>query len=266
MTKQIAKAEETGLVPFEEKMKAMATASAQQEVGGSGGIISLRGGILSYMGEPMPNNEMEVIVLGSSGEHTYYDTPFDPDRITPPTCFSVFNLAQNAAPHESVPTPEDETCSGCWAHKFKSAENGRGRACSVRRRLALISSSALETENGLEDADVAIMKVPPTSVSNWGAYVNKIAASYQRPPAMVVTKIKVSPHPKWQYVVDFEASELVEVELFEQITGMCSGVEGALLAPFDMTLPEEEEEEVKPLKTDRKSKKKVIRKKTRGGR
>lgn len=263
--------EETGtaLTNYEDEMAAMANASAANESGGGDSVLKVQGGVLQYMGEPVEGNELELIVLGSSGEHTYYDTPYDPDRIVPPTCFSVFDLDDEPVPGEEVEEPENDRCGTCWAHKFKSAENGRGRACGVRRRLAVIPADALDNgSDGLEDADIAMFKVPPTSVQNWGKYVNTLAAKYQRPSFMVVTLMKVSPHPKFQFEVTFEAIESIESEYFGQLRGMHEGVSGMLLQPFDLSIGDEEEEEEQELKTDPKparkqtAKKKVAKKKT----
>lgn len=230
------------LVTFEDRMKEMATQDASVEAA-SNNYISLRGGVMTFMDEPLPDNELLAVILGSSGEHSYYDQAYDPDRIIPPVCFSVFPLDGEAAPHDNVPEEQrqSELCKDCWAHKFKSADNGRGRACSVRRRLVVMAASDI----GKDDGDVAMLKLPPTSVGNWSKYVNRLAAQYQRPAFMVVTRIFVTPHPKFQFTVNFETKELVDAENFEKLNAMHENIESLLLAPLDMTEPDEEEQETK---------------------
>jgi len=242
------------MVSFEDQMKDMAVKSAQNEIATGGAIISLRGGVLSFMGEPMPDNQLDAVILGSSGEHSYYDTPFDPDNITAPVCFSVFELDANPVPHEVIQEPQGDFCKTCPMHQFKSAPNGRGRACSVRRRLALLPASVLDSddEDALGGADIAIMKVPPTSVQSWGKYVNTVTAKFQRPPFMVVTRIKVKPHPKWQFTVEFDTTELIDKESFPTLMAMSEGIQGTLMAPFDMSGPEEKEEPEELKTTTRK--------------
>ena len=243
------------LVAWEQKMMEAAKESAKVETGG-GNFISIRGGVLQYLGQPVAGNNMNVIVIASGGEHTYYDQAFDPDRIIPPKCFSVFPLDERSpAPHETVKDKQSESCAECWAHKFKSADNGRGRACSVRRRLVVIPASALKDEN-LTGAEVAMMKVPPTSVTNWSKYVNILSAQHQRPPFMVVTKVAVEPHPKWVFSVRFVVESLVDIENFPVLQGMSESAQQFALAPFDMTPPEEQKEPEKQLK----GKKKTVRK------
>lgn len=260
----VADEEETGteLTPFEEKMAQYANKGAASEASGGDATLSIKGGILTYMGEAVKGNELDVVVLGSSGEHSYYDVAYDPDRIVPPVCFSVFDMEDDPEPGEAVEEPQGDRCATCWAHKFKSAENGRGRACGVRRRLALIPAGALDDEDSLEAADIAMLKVPPTSVQNWGKYLNTLAAKYQRPSFMVVTNIKVVPHAKFQFTVEFTAKELIEPELFGNLEGMHIGTKGMLMQPFDLSIGDDEEEEEPELKKPAaKAKRKVTKKK-----
>ena len=248
------------LVSWEEKMKELATQQASQETTGSN-YISLKGGMMTYMDQPMPNNEMEVVVLGATGEHSYYDEAYDPDRTIPPKCFAVFDLDDEPTSHDDVPADQkqddNEGCKTCWAHQFKSAENGRGRACSVRRRLAVMMAADLSDPTS---ADVAMLKLPPTSVGNWSKYVNKLSAQYQRPFFMVTTRIFVTPHPKFQYTVGFETKQLVEGESFETLLAMHEGVTPLLMAPLNMTESEEEEEPAPLKSTRKKAKKKAVKK------
>mgnify|MGYP003132839612 CR=1 FL=1 len=239
------------IVNTEEKMQALA-AKESSIVTSTSNYISLRSGIMTYMDQPMPNNELIAVVLCHTGEHSYYDEPFDPDRIIPPKCFSIFTPDDNdPKPHESVEEPQHENCKGCWAHKFKSASNGRGRACAVRRRLALISASALE-EDDLASADIAVMKLPPTSVSNWNKYTARVAAQYQRPSFMVFTRVHVDPHPKFQFMVDFETKALIDIGKFEQLNALYEGSKPLLMTPFDLTKPDDEDELQKASPTKRK--------------
>lgn len=230
------------LQPWEERMKEMAQASASTEAAGAGNYISLRNGIMKYMDEPLPGNELFAIVLSSAGEHTYYTERFDSERIVPPKCFAVYPMdEQEPKPHETVPDEQKQSdiCRTCWAHKFKSADNGRGRACAVRRRLTLVAASDLDN---LAKAEIASLRVPPTSVNNWGKYVNRVAAQHQRPPFMVVTRLFLEPHTRFQFTLDFEVSQLVEGEKFDQLMELRQASEAALMQPFDLTPPDEEDD------------------------
>lgn len=242
------------LVNWEEKMAELATANAKQERV-SGASFSLQGGIMSYGGDPVPNNNMDVVVLGSAVEHSWYDTKFDRDKIVPPRCFAVGSLDDEMVPHEHVPVEQRptgadgkpvEVCRLCPKHAFKSADNGKGRACSVRRRLALVPAGVINDPDEIPAADLAVLKVMPTSVENWGKYVNTIAARFQRPAFGVVTNIAVKPHARFQYMAHFEHVALVPPAALGPLYELTDSATPLLMAPFDMTPPDEEEEEVKP--------------------
>lgn len=223
-------------IPYEQRMRAQAAEAAKMEAGDSN-FITVRGGVLSWMGESMPNNEMRVVILGGVGEHTYYDTPYDADRIVPPTCFSVFEmLGESPHPHEDVPPDQRQDdgngCKACELHAFKSAPNGKGRACAVKRRLLVMPEAGLEDD---DQAATAILKVSPTSVQNWSKYVQMVAAKHQRPPFMVVTRVWTEPHPNWQFTINFEVAGLIEEELYDDLNQMAEVGLETLLQPFDMS-------------------------------
>lgn len=231
--------EDKALVKFEDRMKELAAQTAALEVTGNN-YISFRGGVMSFMDQPMPNNEGEFLIIGAAGENSHYKTAFDADNIVPPDCFSVYGLDEEAVPHEAVPEAQREakTCHECWAHKFKSAPNGKGRACGVRRRLLVVPADKLDD---LENADVAVMKIPPTSVQFWSKYVQKLATASSRPFWMVTTKVYVERHPKFQFQVKFEPQQLLGEEHFEKVQKMVQSANSLLMQPFDMTPPAEEE-------------------------
>ncbi len=57
------------------------------------------------------------------------------------------------------------------------------------------------------------MKLPVTSVDNWGKYVNQVGQMLNRSPDGVITRIFLEPHTKYQYTVNFELIEKVPDEL-----------------------------------------------------
>ncbi len=210
-----------------------------------GGYISLAGGIMSIDGEEIADNELECVVVRQAGEHTLYTTPYDPDHIASPDCFAIFDpRAGVIQPHEDSTDMQNEDCNTCPSHAFGSAINGKGRACSVRRRLLVVHSM----EN-LADAEPAMLKVPPTSVRNWTKYASKIAMNYARPIFMVKTKVLLVPHKKFQFEVKFEMVELLDESMFLSIKEYAEGVTPALMAPFETI----EEEPVGKLKGKKKA-------------
>ena len=86
------------------------------------------------------------------------------------------------------------------------------------------------------------MKLPPTSVSNWSKYISRVAAQYQRPSFMVATRVHVDPHPKFQFMVNFETKALIDVGNFEQLNALYEGAKPLLMTPFDLTKPDDDQE------------------------
>jgi len=231
------------VISWEEKLAAMAAETATQERVGSN-VISLKSGIMSFMGVPVKDNNLDVIVLGSSVEHSYYDVKYDPDNIVSPVCFAVGSPQDDMAPHPSVPEEnrQSDRCATCPKHAFKSADNGRGRACSVRRRLVIMPADQLKNEDML-NAEVGMLKVPPTSVDNWKKYVNRINALHHRPPFGLVTNVSCRPHLKFQFQLHFEDRTLISDDYLDDIYNLTVAHESMLFTPFDLSVADKAEEE-----------------------
>jgi hypothetical protein len=118
---------------------------------------------------------------------------------------------------------QNDICKTCWANEWGSAERGKGKACSNRRRLALIPAGTytpvkgggfeLEVEEDAahyQSTDVAYMKLPVMSVKGFAAYLKQVAEQFKRPLHGVLTRIYVEPDPKSQFRVKFELIEVIE--------------------------------------------------------
>ena len=90
------------------------------------------------------------------------------------------------------------------------------------------------------EAEVAMMSIPVTSVKNWSNYVNKVGASYRRPPWAVVTTIKVVPDQKTQFKVTFDSPKALNDELLGALDTKRSSVVPALTQPYDPPGPAEQ--------------------------
>ncbi len=210
-----------------------ATAYAKAEPLEGGNFLSTKGGVLTFNEQAMPGNQAVVVVVDSVRENTYYPAKFDPDLPMPPTCFAFGRNKDLMAPHPSMASrldyfqPQHQECAGCPMNEWGSADTGRGKACQNRRRLSLLPAGYYSPKKGSRDfdldlftdetafqtGDVAYLRLPVTSVAEWSKYVNQVAASLQRPPYGVVTRVYVEPDPKSQYKVRFEMIEQVSDDL-----------------------------------------------------
>lgn len=212
-SKAPAKARSTAVASWKDEMAQEAEVAKGMEKGvGSSTFFSTRGGRLTLNDQQMPNNEMAVIVLDYVLENTYYDQDFDPDSPTSPVCFAFGTDEETMKPHPDAVSPQSDACATCEWNRFGSADRGRGKACRNSRRLALTPAGKIDSDGELqaeedpeyfETSDVAFLKVPPTSLKGWAAYVREVVGFYKTPPIGVYTHVQVVPDSDDQFHVQF---------------------------------------------------------------
>lgn len=126
------------------------------------------------------NTSFKAIIVDFISFNAYYEGAYNQDNVVPPNCFAI-GIARNdeLAPSESSPEPQDEgkNCKGCWANAFKSAENGKGKACKQSVRLALLC----------EDGELHRLNISSTGLRAFGDYVRDVANQLRTPPYGVMT-------------------------------------------------------------------------------
>jgi hypothetical protein len=229
----------TAVVNWTDEMAKYAVAVAKQEVPSSS-YISLKSGVLSYQGQPVPNNKLDVIILDSAFEHTFYEGKYDPNNVRSPVCFAISPSGEGLVPHPDSAKPQAESCAECPNLEWGSDPNGgRGKACQERRRLVLIPASAAEKADSILAAEVAVMKLPVTSVKLWGQYVNTVATLNRRPPFGLITQIGTVPNAKSQFNVTFKAVSAISDDLLGAIMQKREAVQSVLLKGYDASSEEE---------------------------
>lgn len=222
-----------------EKYKQRMAEAAEEYVdqGSQGGaFITTRGGILKYGEEELPGNQMMVVVLDSILENTYYEGKFDPDVMLPPLCFAFGRNEKEMEPHENVLDDDDEgaedsyfelqadECSECPHAQWGSADTGKGKACSNRRRLAVIPAGrfvptskrgdydeeVFEEPDEFKDGDISFLKLPVTSGKAWNKYVRSLSKEHGAPPFCAITHVYLESDAKTSFKVHFELVEVIE--------------------------------------------------------
>src|SRR5690606_31727102 len=214
-------------------------------------------GQLTFDGNPIPGNKMNVIVLDGILENAYYTDRFDPDNPSIPVCFALGRNDKELAPHEAATDKQSDACASCEWNKMGSAETGKGKACKNQRRLMLLPVDALED---LENAQPAFIKVPVTSGKNYAKYVKRLE-SQDLPPLAVITEISLAPHAKHQFEMSFRVVEEIGEEQIEARRKKADDNESVLFAPYT---PKEEEEA--PARRPGKAPRAPAKKAARGGR
>lgn len=214
--------------------------------------ISVRGGIMTFKNNKVPNSELDCIILDYAFEHSFYgvDAEFDPDNPANPVCFALTQEDERKmVPHEMAMDKQSETCAKCQWNVFGTANKGKGKACKNIARLILIPADALKT--GIAEAEVAIMNVPVTSVRNWTGYVDRLNDTLHKPTLGVITRIKAEPDPKNQVLVSFMMKQNGEIDDGDAIGALIekqASVQAVLMKPY-----EPQAEEAKPAKGKNKA-------------
>lgn len=179
-----------------EKMYAVdakAAADAAPVVGGVP-IISTRGEQFQ-IGENLLPDVLELIVVAEGVLNIYYDSEYDPDNKAPPACFAVAvadkNVDATIVSHETSPNRQggkDFKCLGCEMNAYGTAERGKGKACANKRNLAVVFADDKAIKSGEGTPTWGFLQLPPTSLSDWGKFIQGLDRVERRPPHGVIIK------------------------------------------------------------------------------
>jgi hypothetical protein len=244
------------LSAFEQEMAQYANEVAKTEAStGSGNFFSLRAGQLAFNGQPMPGNEMAVVIVDYIFENVYYEGEWDPDDVRPPRCFSFSREGYDMTPHESVVKAghaQNDRCEAsgeplCKWNKFNSADKGRGKACRNTRRLALIpAGTAVPNERPgtyiyftdpaqFADSPVGFLRLPVTSVKNWGMYAKSAAGALRRPYFGISTRVMVFPDKDTQVRVEFKPIDVLSEDIVRVVMRRKAEVAPIIESPYGIS-------------------------------
>lgn len=209
----------TALAKWNEELAKHAAAAREVEKNvGGGNFIGLAGGRMKYKGAEIPGNKMNCIVVDHMLANLFYEGKYDPDNPAPPTCYAFGKdtegnavAEEEMAPHEQAAEPQSEGCYDCdqnqWPDAKAKAQGDRAKPCKNSRRLALITEGDMED---LQNAEIAYMHLPVTSVRAWAGYVRQCSDVLNKPPFAVVTQIELVPDSKTQFKVQFELVQTID--------------------------------------------------------
>lgn len=241
--------QETAMVNYDEMLAQMAKAATAVERP-SASNLGVKAGIMTYNGEPIKGNKIDVIVIDSIHANLYYDEKYDSDNPVSPVCFAYSESGEGMVPHPASSKPQHTDCATCPMNQWNSdPDGGRGKACKNSRFIAVVPADSTAEE--LPNAEIAVMKLPVTSVKGWGMYVNKVAALYNRPPLGVVTTIKPEPDMKTQFKVTFTDAATVDLGKIMPLMNLRSRTKPLLERVYE---PNPEPSERKPVKTAKQAK------------
>ena len=127
-------------------------------------------------------NELDVVIVDFVYYNAYYETGYQKGVISAPVCAALSVEPKGMAPLNGCSDTQSPGCDGCAQNQFGS--RGAGKACQNRVLIAVLPADATET------SPMAIIDLPPTSITPFQKYVASVANVLQRPPYGVISHVE----------------------------------------------------------------------------
>jgi hypothetical protein len=203
--------------------------------------ISFKGGRITVDGQLVKDNKLRVMIVDAVLEKAYFTSSYKDGEAATPVCYGFHPMArEEIKPHPAAPEKQHDQCAGCPHNVFGTAKNpdgspGKGKRCADRVRGILIAYS--DDPEALVKAEVRAFSIPPTSLGNWGQYVDKLAsmgAGYRT----VVTEIGIEPF-KATFKVTFTAIGRLGEEGYAAVKARQPTAREQLMMPYPALSSEE---------------------------
>lgn len=132
---------------------------------------------------------LTAVILDFVAYNAWYDRKFNEDDVVPPACFALGKEPTKLVPHETAPVKQAKTCASCEKNEFPP--EGGPKPCGNRRLLAL------SAPGDAPDAPFKLLRVSPTGIRAFDAYVKTIFERHSTGPIVVVTDIFFDPKSKY---------------------------------------------------------------------
>lgn len=265
MGKKTVAAKTTDMTVWDAELAAAAEASAKlaaEQSGGGAKSISIRGGVMTIDGNPVPGNTIVGVVAGFTMLNKYFEDDFDPDNPSSPVCYAYGQKKEEMGPHDESETPQHEQCTGCPQNEFGTADKGKGKACKNTFLLLVrptgdydAKADQFDAPESAEDLDSGeegfySLSVSPVNLKAWSGYVAKLASNL-RPPWACYTKITAAADPKKQVALSFAPAGNAASDLLKTLKEWNVEAMKTIEQPFPKNSEREEREE-KPAKKSNK--------------
>lgn len=215
-------------------------------------FISMNG-MMSLDGARFPNDTAAVIVLDNLLTNLYYPGTYDPSNPVPPDCYAYGRSDEDGnivgvdtwdgrtemAPHKDCASKAHTDCASCPLNAFKSAANGKGKACQNTRRIGMIPAGAFvdgkfqpfTKAEQVTEAPMAYLKLAVMSGKGFAAYVKQTATGLQKPLWGVFSRLTRVVSGA-QYVAQFEPLGIIPNNLMEAVYKRMLEVKEDITFPF----------------------------------
>ena len=128
---------------------------------------------------------LELVIVDFTSRNEYYEGAYDPNNISSPACFAINPEPKSMVPSANSPDKQCDDCASCPMNQFGSA--GKGKACKNMRVLAVLPPDADES------TPIWLLKVSPTAIKGFDAFVGGVNRTLGMPPIAVVAQVDFNP-------------------------------------------------------------------------
>lgn len=137
------------------------------------------------------------VIVDFIAKKAFYETAFDKDNIVPPDCYAMdFCKHDDLHMADDSPMPQvdqGDACKGCAMNQFKTAANGKGKACGDNYVLALLPPDAGP------DTPLQTLNISATGVKPYSKYIGDLVNN-GLPPYAVITEFSMDPNVDYSSV------------------------------------------------------------------
>ena len=175
----------TSLVSLEDEMAKQLAGLSKRTAPSTGSAIRITQDKKFKMPDGSTASQLEVVIVDFNTRYEHYAGAFDPGAIAGPTCAAIGFDNTTLVPLANSPDKQNDECGTCPQNQFGSS--GAGKACKNQRMLAVLPVDARPED------PIMTIKVSPTAIAGFDAYVNSVASNHNRPPIGVITTISFNP-------------------------------------------------------------------------
>ena len=186
------KTQSTAMTQWREDVARRAALAETSRINNQSLLLSTQGGVFTYKGVTL-EAPINIVVLDEIVEKSYYINDWDPDNPQTPACYayspSVSSqdghvVIEGMAPHEKSSEPQSDECSTCRWNQFGTGKR-EGKACADRRRLLIVPANEIDKD----EQDFAHLKIPPSGLKKWDAYVRLLSRVEKILPEYCITSM-----------------------------------------------------------------------------
>lgn len=121
------------------------------------------------------------VIVDFVARNRWYQGAYDKDEVVPPNCFALDFVPHNAlVASDNSPDKQHDDCATCPKNQFKSAENGKGKACKNEYVLAIMPPDG--------EGPLMTLTLSATALKPFDKYVRDLARDFGAAPYGFITE------------------------------------------------------------------------------